>query len=226
MKNTYHIPAILFFLVTTTTLVMAQRSVYTFPFENREKLAPMSVRINTEEIAGSYQTRGDLYTSTITGVGEEPLEQTSTTMSSDVTAVDAVRFLEFYAKDQLLAPGDQRSGTVEMSIIYYQSRSRANLGTVLNVLTLGIGTFLGIPLVTGITDVEVEAIFYDDLNQILAIHRGVGRSKMPETLYNSNFSERTLNQKALRSALADLNMKIMGDQLLHPGPASASFPLP
>ena len=226
MKNTYHIPAILFFLITTTTLVMAQRSVYTFPFENREKLAPMTVRINTEEIAGTYQTRGDLYTSTITGVGEEPLEQTSTTMSTDVTAMDAVRFLEYYVKEQLLAPGDQPSGTVEMSIIYYQSRDRANLGTVLNVLTLGLGTFLGIPLVTGITDVEVEATFYDDLNQILAIHRGVGRSKMLETLYNSNFSERTLNQKALRSALADLNMKIMGDPLLHPGPASASFPLP
>ena len=159
MKNTYHIPAILFFLITTTTLVMAQRSVYTFPFENREKLAPMTVRINTEEIAGTYQTRGDLYTSTITGVGEEPLEQTSTTMSTDVTAMDAVRFLEYYVKEQLLAPGDQPSGTVEMSIIYYQSRDRANLGTVLNVLTLGLGTFLGIPLVTGITEVEVEATF-------------------------------------------------------------------
>ncbi len=225
MKNTYHIPAILFFLICTTTLVMAQRSVYNFPFENREKLSPMAVRINTEEIAATYQTRGDFYSSTITGVGEEPLEQTSTIMSSDVKAVDAVRFLEYYAKEQLLAPGDQHSGTVEMSIIYYQSRSRANLGTALNIMTLGIGIFLGIPLLTGITDIEVEATFYDDLNQILAIHRGVGRSKMLETLYNQNFSERKLHQKALLKALEDLNEQILGDPQLHQGALSASFPL-
>jgi hypothetical protein len=226
MKNTFHIPAILFFLICTTTLVMAQRSVYTLPFENKEKLPPMEVRLNTVEIAGTYQTTGDFYTSTITGMGEEPLEQTYTTMSSDIKAVDAVRFLQYYAKEQLLAPGDRQSGTVEMSIIYYQSRNRANLGTALNILTLGIGTFLGIPLLTGITDVEVEATFYNDLNQILAIHRGVGRSKMLETLYNQNSTKRIQHQKALRNALADLNARIMADPLLHPGPVSASFPLP
>jgi len=226
MKNTYHIPAILFFLISTTTLVMAQRSVYTFPFENRDKLPPMSVRINAGEIAGTYQTRGDLYTSTITGVDDEPLEQTSSIMSSDVKTVDAVRFLEYYAEEQLLAPGEQHSGTVEMSVIYYQSRSRANLGTALNILTLGIGTFLGIPLSTGITDVEVKATFYDDLNQVLTVHRGVGRAKKLETLYNQDISQRIQHQKALRKALADLNERIMGDPLLHPGPVSATFPLP
>ena len=225
MKKTYHIPAILFFLICTTTLVMAQRSVYTFPFENREKLSPMAVRINTEEIAATYQTRGNLYTSTITGPGEETLEQTSTSTSSDVKAVDAIRFLEYYVKEQLVTPGDQLSGTVEMSIIYYQSRSRANLGSALNILTFGIGTLLGIPLSTEITDIEVKATFYDELNQILAIHRGVGHSKMLQTLYNQDGSQRKQNQKALRRALADLNEQIMGDPQLHHGAASASFPL-
>lgn len=226
MKLTYHIPAILFFLISSTTLVMAQRSVYTFPFENREKLPAMAVRIDTEEIAASYQTRGDLQTSTITGLGEQTLEQTSTSMSSDVKAVDAVRFLEFYLNEQLITPGERPSGTVEMSIIYYQSRSRANLGTAFTILTLGLGTFLGIPFSTGITDVEVEATFFDDMNQILAIHRGVGRAKMLETLYNQSYSQRTQHQKALRKALGDLNDKIMGDPSLKPGPAAAITPEP
>ena len=38
---------------------------------------------------------------------------------SDAKVVDAVRFLEFYMEEQLVTPGDESSGTVEMSIIYY-----------------------------------------------------------------------------------------------------------
>jgi hypothetical protein len=49
---------------------------------------------------------------------------------------------------------------------------------------------------------------------------------MLETLYNQNSTKRIQHQKALRNALADLNARIMADPLLHPGPVSASFPLP
>ena len=174
----------------------------------------MSVIINQDEIASTYQTLGNLYTTEISGMGEQALEQTSTTMISDVTAVDAVRFLEFYTKDQLVAPGDEAGRTVEMSVIYYNSRSRANLGTLFTVLTLGLGALLGIPHSTGITDVEVQAIFYDDKNQILTTQRGLGRSKVLETLYNMNYSRRTQHQKAMRKALDDLNGKIFSDPAL------------
>jgi hypothetical protein len=211
MKKTYHIPAILFFLLNTTTLLLAQKSIYTFPFENAYKLQAMSVYINADEIAGTYQIRGNLYTTEITGLGEETMEQVSTTMISDVKAMDAIRFLEFYMKDQLVAPGDETSGAVEMSIIYYNKRSRANVGSAFTILTLGIGALLGIPFSTGITDVEVEATFFDDNNQILTIHRGVGRAKKLETLYNINYSQRMQHQKALKKALTDLNTRIMAD---------------
>jgi len=213
MKNIYKHSAILILLTFSLTL-SAQKSVYSFPFENNYRLRPMSVIINQDEIASTYQTLGNLYTTEISGMGEQALEQTSTTMISDVTAVDAVRFLDFYTKDQLVAPGDEAGRTVEMSVIYYNSRSRANLGTLFTVLTLGLGALLGIPHSTGITDVEVQAIFYDDNNQILTTQRGLGRSKVLETLYNMNYSRRTQHQKAMRKALDDLNGKIFSDPAL------------
>jgi len=213
MKKIYNQSAILI-LLTFGLSLSAQKSVYTFPFENSYRLPPMSVIINHDEIAGTYQTLGNLYTTEISGMGEQALEQTSFTSISDVKAVDAVRFLEFYAQDQLVTPGDETGGAVEMSIIYFNSRSRVNLGTPFTVLTLGLGALLGIPFSTGITDVEVQAIFYDENNQILTTQRGLGRSKVLETLYNMNYSKRTQHQKAMRKALEDLNGKIMSDPAL------------
>jgi hypothetical protein len=214
MIKRYHLPAILFFLTTTSLALIAQKSVYTFSFDNGCRLPPMETYINAEEIARTYQTMGNLYTTEITGLGEEPMEQTSSTFVSDANAIDAVRFLKFYMEEQLIAPGDQASGSVEMSVIYYNKRSRVNLGTALNVLTLGVGTFLGIPFSTGITDVEVEASFFDASNQYIVSHRGVGQSKKLETLYNISAASREPHQRALKRALEDLNNHIMADPLI------------
>ena len=214
MIKRYHIPATLFFLLCSTTLLFAQKSIYTFPFENSYRLPPMKAYINMEEIAGTYQTLGNLYTTEITGLGDETMEQTSTTMVSDVKAMDAVRFLAFYLEDQLLLPGEAGNGSVELIIIYYNNGSRANVGTGLTFLTLGIGAFLGFPLYTEISDVEVEATFFNVQNEILVVHRGVGRSKKIITLYNLNQTQRKLHQKALKKALADLNARIMTDPKL------------
>jgi len=214
MKKTYYIPAILFFLICSTTLVFAQKSIYSFPFENSYKLYPMETFINADEISATYQTIGNLYTTEITGLGDETMEQTSSTFISDVKAMDAIRFLKFYLEDQLLAPGDETSGAVEMSVIYFNSRSRANLGTALTVLTLGLGALFGIPFSTGICDVEVEATFYDDNNQVLSTQRGLGRAKVLETLYNINSSKRIQHQKAMKKAIADVNERIMTDPKL------------
>ena len=214
MIKKYHIPPTLFFLLCTSALLFAQKSIYTFPFENSFRLAPMATFLNMDEIAGTYQTLGNLYTSEIKGIGDETMEQTSTTMVSDVKAMDAVRFLEFYLEEQLVLQGEETSGAVELSIIYYNTRSRANLGTAIDILTLGIGVFLGIPFATGVTDVEVEATFFDDNNRIITTHRGIGRSKLLETLYNMDNSKRNQHQKALVKALSDLNLRIMSDPLL------------
>jgi hypothetical protein len=140
--------------------------------------------------------------------------------------MDAVRFLEFYLEEQLVLTGEEVSGTVEMSIIYYNTRSRANLGTAIDILTLGIGALLGIPYATGITNVEVEATFFDDNNQIFRTHRGIGRAKVLESLYNMNYSKRNQHQKALKKALADLNERIMADPQLQKLTPPAPVPEP
>ncbi|RLD57646.1 MAG: hypothetical protein DRI97_04890 [Bacteroidetes bacterium] len=212
MKKTYYIPAILFFLICTTTLLFAQKSVYTFPFENSYRLSPMETFVNMNEISASYQTMGNLYTTEIMGLDDESVEQISSMYISDVKVTDAFRFLKFYMEEQLVAPGEDTQGSVEMSIIYYHEKNRANIGTALNILTLGIGTLLGIPFATSITDVEVEATFFNDANSVIVIHRGIGRGKKLIGLYS--LSTRLPHQRAVKNALDDLNTKIMADPKL------------
>ncbi|RLD93828.1 MAG: hypothetical protein DRJ13_15360 [Bacteroidetes bacterium] len=212
MKKTYYIPAILFFLICTTTLLFAQKSVYTFPFENSYRLSPMETFVNMNEISASYQTMGNLYTTEIMGLDDESVEQISSMYISDIKVTDAFRFLKFYMEEQLVAPGENTQGSVEMSIIYYHEKNRANIGTALNILTLGIGTLLGIPFATSITDVEVEATFFNDANSVIVIHRGIGRGKKLIGLYS--LSTRLPHQRAVKNALDDLNTKIMADPKL------------
>jgi hypothetical protein len=172
----------------------------------------METRINMEEISASYQTVGNIYTTEIKGLGEDRMEQTSQSFLSDARVVDAVRLLEYYMEDQLVARGDQSSGTVEMSIIYFHEKGRANAGTFVGILTFGIGMLLGIPYSTTITDVEVEASFYDEQQMQIATHRGVGRGNKVQSLYNSD--NRIANQKAIKKALEEINRDIMSDTVL------------
>ena len=209
MIKGYHIPAIAFFLLCTSVALLAQKSVYTFPFENSYKLPPMETYINVEEISSTYQTFGNLYTTEITGLYDETVEQTSSTYISDVKASDAFRFLKFYMEEQLVSPGDETQGSVEMSIIYFHEKYRVNVGTALNILTLGIGTLFGIPFATSITDVEVEASFFNENKQFITTHRGVGRGKKWVGLYSMD--TRLPHQRALKEALDELNTNIMAD---------------
>ena len=110
MKKTYYIPATLFFLICTTTLLFSQKSVYTFPFENSYRLPPMETFVNMNEISASYQTMGNLYTSEIMGLDDESVEHISSMYISDVKVTDAFRFLKFYMEEQLVAPGGRHTG--------------------------------------------------------------------------------------------------------------------
>jgi hypothetical protein len=210
--KTVHIPAIMIIFIAGLSPLMGQKSVYSFSFDNDFRLPAMDTRIDREEIAASYQTMGNLYTAEITGIGEEKVEQTSMSYMPDVKAVDAVRFLEYYMKQQLVMPGDETMGLVEMSIIYFQEKDCFNAGSLLGVLTFGIGTLLGIPYSTTVTDVEIEASFYNADERLISVHRGVGRSKKWQTVFNN--STREAHQKALRKALGELNDAIMEDSLL------------
>ena len=217
MKTRYHI-SIIAILAASTTLLFSQQSVYTFPFENTYRLPAMHTQIKMEEISSTYQTWGNMFTTEITGYGDQPMEQTSYSFISDAKVVDAVRFLEFYLKEHLMEPGGSPEGTVEMSIIYYHEHLRFNAGSVIGILTLGIGTLCGVPFATSVTDVEVEASFFNRDDYSIASHRGVGRGKKAMSIYTS--STREPHQKALRDALEDLNAKVMSDPVLTSGMAT------
>jgi hypothetical protein len=201
-----------FFVICSVLTLRAQKSVYAFPFENTFRLNSMRAYINMEEISASYQTLGNIYSTEITGMGDETMEQVSTTFISDVKALDAVRFLEYYLEEQLLAPGDGSAGLVELSIIYQHEHSRFNAGSLIGILTFGIGTLLGIPYATTIIDVEAEATFYNSGEILIATHRGVGRAKKPQTLYN--MSSRKVHQRALKQSIEHLNKQIISDPQL------------
>ena len=79
----------------------------------------METFVDLDEISASYQTMGNLYTSDITGLGDESLEQTSSMYVSDVKVTDAYRFLKFYMEEQLISPGDETQVSVVTSVIYY-----------------------------------------------------------------------------------------------------------
>jgi len=224
MIKRYHIPALAFFLLNSSVAVLAQKSVFSFPFENSYKLPPMETYINTQEISNSYQTFGNIYTTEITGVGDETIEQNSSTFISDVKASDAFRFLQFYMEDQLVSPGVKTQGSVEMSVIYYHEKYRVNLGSAINILTLGMGTLFGIPFATSVTDVEIEASFYNLDNVYITSHRGVGRGKKWVGLYS--LDTRLPHQRALKEALETLNENIMADERLKKISQASAVPEP
>lgn len=202
----------LFIVFSSVLTIRAQKSVYAFPFDNFYRLNSMQAFINTEEISATYQTLGNIYSTEITGMGDDTMEQISTTFISDVNALDAVRLLEFYLEDQLIAPGDGSAGLVELSIIYHHEHSRFNAGSLIGILTFGFGTLLGIPYATTIIDIETEASFFDAGDYPITTHRGVGKAKKMTGLYN--MSTRKAHQRALKHSLQDLNTKVMNDTLL------------
>lgn len=211
MKPLYTILSLTVLLIVSPSL-SGQKSVFTFPFENSYRLPSMKTEIKADEISSTYQTMGNIYTTEITGLGDDKMEQTSMSFISDAKVVDAVRFLEFYMEEQLITPGDESNGFVNMSIIYYHEHSRMNVGSVLGILTIGLGTLLGIPFSTVLVDVETEASIYDNHNTHLATYRGVGRGKKLQSLYS--FSTRKAHQRALRHSLDDLNTNIMSDPVI------------
>ena len=208
MKPLYPILSFTVLLIFSPSL-SGQKSVFTFPFENSYRLPSMKTEINADEISATYQTMGNIFTTEITGFGDDKMEQTSMSFISDAKVVDAVRFLEFYMEEQLVAPGDESNGFVNMSIIYYHEHSRFSIGSVFGILTIGLGTLLGIPYATAVVDVETEASIYNAQEYLVATHRGVGRGKKPQSIYS--FSTRKAHQRALKNSLDDLNTNIMAD---------------
>ncbi len=213
MKTVYPISLFAIFLFSST-LLHSQKSVYTFPFENEYRLPPMKSQINIKEISSTYQTYGNIYTTEIIGFAKDTMEQTSYSFISDTKVLDAVRFLEFYMEEQLLYPGEDKTGTVEMSIIYFEEHSRFSVGSVFAILTIGISVLCGAPVATNVTDLEVEASFSDLGNQTIAVHRGVGRGKKAVSIYT--ITNRKSHQKAVLNALENLNTEVMSDLRLRP----------
>jgi len=214
MKTLYSV-SLLTMLIFSGNLLYSQKSVYTFPFENEYRLPPMYSQLNMKEISTTYQTYGNIYTTEITGMGDDTVAQTSYSFISDTKVMDAVRFLEFYLEEELLDPGSDKTGKVEMSIIYFEERNRFNMGSLAGILTIGISVLCGVPVASNVTDLEVKASFSDLENQPIAVHRGVGRGKKSVSIYT--MTTRKSHQKALRNALENLNTEVMSDSRLSSG---------
>lgn len=213
MKTLYPI-SLAALLMATSALLYAQKSVYIFPFENSCRLQGWKAEIRMDEVSNTYQTLGNMFTTEITGLGDKPMEQTSYSFISDAKVVDAVRFLEFYLEEQLVASGEEQKGTVETSIIYFHEHLRFSAGSMFGILTLGLGSLFGVPFATNVTDVEIEASFYNPEEQLITIQRGVGRGKKAMSIYT--MTTRKAHQKAMRNAIEDLNTRIISDPELIP----------
>lgn len=211
MKTLYHI-SVAALLLATSALLYAQKSVYTFPFDNSCRLKGWKAELRMDEMSNTYQTLGNVFTTEITGLGDKTMEQRSYSFISDTKVVDAVRFLEFYLEEQLVASGEEQKGTVETSIIYFHEHLRFSAGSMFGILTLGLGSLFGVPFATNITDVEIEASFFGPEEQFITLHRGIGRGKKAMSIYT--MTTRKAHQKALRKAIEDLNSRIMSDSLL------------
>ncbi len=220
MKTQFHIFLLAIFL-GLTNISFAQESVYAFPFENEYRLPPMNYRVNMEEISSTYQTYGSFYTTEITGIGNDTMAQISYSHISNTKVMDAVRFLEFYLEEQLLNPGEEKTGMVEMSIIYFNEKGRFNAGSATAFLTLGISALLGISVSTKVTDVEIKATFFDNSNQQIAVLRGVGRGKKTMSLYTT--TTRKAHQRAILDAIENLNGKVLTDPRFNPAKATNSI---
>lgn len=190
-----------------------QKSIYDLPFENTSRLRGYQPRILMDEIAATYQTTGNVFTTEITGSGQGSWEQTSYSYLSDIKVVDAVRCLEFYLSDELLADTGTAGNIVELGIIYFDERDRMNVGSVVAFLTIGISALIGVPVSTKVVDLELRATFTSGQGHVIAGHRGLGRGRKALSIYNS--SSRKAHQKALKKALEDLNEKIFSDSALH-----------
>jgi len=208
MKNTWLIPI----LMMVFPLVEGQKSVYDLPFENATRLRGFQSSIRMDEIAATYQTTGNIFTTEITGSEEGIWEQTSYSYLSDIRVVDAVRCLEFYLADELLADTDTGGKLVELGIIYFEERDRMNAGSVFAFLTIGISSLIGVPVYTRVVDLEIRATFSDERENRITGHRATGRGRKALSIYSG--SSRKAHQKALKKALEGLNTMILSDPAL------------
>ncbi|MEZ5072631.1 MAG: hypothetical protein R2751_17145 [Bacteroidales bacterium] len=190
----------------------AQKSAYDLPFENTRKLPPLDAFINTEEMGLTYQTTTEVFTTEFSGPDQEGTLQTSRAHLNDPQALDAYRLLDRYMQDQLMESGPDSRGSVEMKITYLQQKGRISPGSILAVVTFGIGPILGVPFAAVVTDVEIQADFFDENGDHLSTYRGVGHASRPEGFYSSN-EHRQCHLNALKKALTDLNARIQTDLL-------------
>lgn len=211
MNTNIHLNINLFllFLAVSTN---AQESIYKLDFQNKIKLPPMEIIINSDKISSSYNCMGSVYTAQFSGPEDQVVEQRASAYFTNTNAMDASNFLKYYTLDELISQEGEKNGSMEISIIYYNQRHRFNVLGVIDVLTFGFGALLGIPYSTSITDLEAEAIFYDHSGQIICAHRGAGQSKRLESLYMQ--SNRNSHQRALKRSIEDLNNKIIVDPRL------------
>ncbi|MFZ5940130.1 MAG: hypothetical protein ACOYXB_06115 [Bacteroidota bacterium] len=204
-------------VITTAILLISllgstaytQQSFYAFPFENQHRLPSLEIYINMDQMAQTYQANGAVFSTEYSGPDEETAGQVSVSYRNNEQMVDAARFLENYAFEELMEYSGEKHGTVELKVTYFEDNSRMSAGSVLFFVTFGISSFVGCPIYRNVADLEVEAVFYDPEGNYLARYRGTGHAGTGQSLYRR--TARKAHQKALIKAIEDLNNSIMGD---------------
>ncbi len=189
----------------------AQNSVFTTGIVNPEKLPKLDYLISEENLAEAFSDRHEFITEEYS---EDNLESGSysTFIFRDRKINDARNLFIRYLENDLLLNQGKSHGSIEIELVYYNHKFNFTPGSVLNVLTLGVGYVLGIPSARKQTEVEIEISIRDRNQEIVGTWFGKGKNNVYEGLYYRKLNERESSLLAMKEALESVNAQIMSER--------------
>ena len=187
----------------------AQQSEFELGFSNPVKLVPLTYEINEDAIAEAYFPRGKII-SYASPYDEQIDGYASDLYKTDEKTHDTKIIAERYISRELMTDGNNIYGTLDFDILFYEYKTAPSPFAGVNMLTFGIGIFLGIPSGIGISKVESELSIYDVNNKLIASYTGIGTDKFSTGLYYRK-DQRSSNRDAIKDALEKINAQVMAD---------------
>ena len=189
----------------------AQESVFSTGIVNADKLPPMEIVISEERLVEAFSDYHELITEEYTYDGAEAGTH-STFMYRDRKISDTRKLFTRYLENDLLTPGKEPTGLIEMDLVYYNRTERFTAGSFLNVFSFGITALLGVPGKKDQTLVEVELGIFDRNGQLIKKYFAPGKKNTYHSLYARKIDEREANLEALKKALEVINEMVMTEK--------------
>ena len=203
-----HLTVLLLFIESIS--LFSQQSVFDTKIDNVQKLPPLNIYIDNEELATAYLHR-EVFTTREYEDDELSGELKSSVFFEDKKVLDARNIFEHYLDKELLETDGKVEGKIGMMVKYYDYDYNMSAFGILNVLTFGVGALLGIPSFTGKTVLEVDMTIYDSNLNRIAEYTAVGKNRFFQGFYFKRMDQRESNLKALKDALESINEQVMGD---------------